>query len=74
MTAIHGHAQIEYTGEDGLQVESIYPIRNSFECREFLHAMLDEYLDYLSKRLDNKERGEKHPNNRFIIFDMIDGE
>jgi hypothetical protein len=63
MSRLHCHAQIEYTalGKQygfGEVVENQVETLTGFDPRvakdrEFIHLLLDEYLDYLSTRVNN---------------------
>lgn len=79
---MHAHVQIEYTNDNGDQVESLVGFDpTSKNDREFVHSLLDEYLDYLAKRfkrvLDGKEsgipgEGGRYDMNHFEVSDQID--
>lgn len=48
---LHAHVRIEYTHEDGGQVETLVGFCPWKEAaRKMVHEMLDEYLDYLKRR------------------------
>jgi len=62
----HAHAQIEYES-----VESLIGFNpTAYEDRKFVHELLDEYLDYLAERYQNKD-GEPRDGNGFRVFDLI---
>jgi hypothetical protein len=88
MSRLHCHAQIEYTalgkqyGFDEVvenQVETLTGFDpRTIKDREFIHSLLDEYLDYLSRRMDDaNEKGltifePKYEDNWFKVFDNAD--
>ena len=72
MKSPHAHVQIEYTRACD-QVESLVGFNpTDLEDRKFVHTLLDEYLDYLSKRVGDGEEGERNEANHFRVSDWLD--
>lgn len=88
MARLHCHAQIEYTKEGKLcgcdevvehQVETLTGFDPRLpKDREFIHLLLDEYLEYLSMRMNEADdKGltsfqPKYADNWFKVFDVAD--
>jgi hypothetical protein len=73
----HAHWQIQY---DNGAIETLggFDPRDA-EQRKFIHDNLDEYLDYLSKKMNNTTENvdcERDPmandTDRFIVYGSID--
>ena len=66
----HCHAQIEYLNEEKVSVESLVGFNPlAKDDREFVHALLDEFLDHLASRFDNNsDAGGEQIDARFIVF------
>ena len=84
MSKLHCHVQIEYTKTEKVcgemlehQVETLTgfdPVKD----REFIHLLLNEYLDYLVLRMNEaRDQGldsfaPKYEDNWFRVFDYAD--
>ncbi len=84
MSKLHCHVQIEYTGMmpvcgelQEMQVETLAGF-DPTEDREYVHAMLDEYLNYLERRMNEAKKNgltnfkPKYEDNWFKVFDEAD--
>ena len=73
MKTIHAHAQIQYENEKGGLVESLFGF-DPRENRAFIHSVLDEYLDELSRKMEETPEGFLDEENlwNFQVFGYTD--